>query len=50
MQYNILKNMIDNIKIIKNIFKNNINDIINDFLANLNWTPYINLNLNLYIT
>ena len=45
-----MKNMIDNIKIIKNIFKNNINDIINDFLANLNWTPYINLNLNLYIT
>ena len=50
MQCNILKNIIYNIKIIKNIFKNNINDIINDFLANLNWTPYINLNLNLYIT
>ena len=50
MQCNILKNIIDNIKIIKNIIKNNINDIINDFLANLNWTPYINLNLNLYIT
>ena len=29
MQCNILKNIIDNIKIIKNIFKNNINDIIN---------------------
>ena len=27
MQCNILKNIIDNIKIIKNIFKNNINDI-----------------------
>ena len=52
MQCNILKNIIDNIKIIKNIFKNNINDIINikSFLANLNRTPYINLNLNLYIT
>ena len=49
MQCNILKNIIDNIKIIKNIFKNNINDIINDFLANLNWTPYINLNLHLFI-
>ena len=44
MQCNILKNIIDNIKIIKNIFQNNINNIEKKVLRMIDKNKYKNDN------